>query len=477
MIARIEFSIQTARTPIRDPATFFPISVAIRPKNRRLGVLLDRIEGQDMFRDKATAAVIAVILTGYLLFLCWNNWSPDLSALYFAAKFFALGEYTQIYAAPEGFFGPDIPASWQNLMYSMGYFEEQALPYVYPPIWAAVFAPMASAMTPLEFSNLFYLLHVPMVTASIFLCYRIVQPRNLSLASWTILSAVLVWQSMASLFALFHNQPQIAVAFLTLLAMERSLAGKSVAAGVALAIAATIKITPAVFILVFLLDRDWRALKAFVVTGGAITLASFAIGGVDLHLNYIDRIASISKIIPGMEVNWALESALYQAYLFLSGAEHIRGEHNFNVWAEPVWITVATKLVLVSMLGGLVWATYRLTREDRMKVLPLGLTLAIGLCGPLAWAHYFLPVILLLPALLCLFPIRQGFVLFLIFAVLFHKAIMGPIFAQEFEYYVAMLIRTTALFGLFATIVFAALRIKSATGARSQGASRALAVS
>ena len=304
--------------------------------------------------DTGVALVLSGAFVSFFLWICWGNWAPDISALYMAAHFFAEGRPELIYAAPDGFFGPDIPVEWLQVMSGFGLQEQQALPYVYPPLWAAVLAPLADGMHPVAFSNLFYLIHVPALIGTILLGYRIIAPDNISLTSWVLMSAAICWLSFIPLFALYHNQPQILVVFLIFVSMERHLSQRPFAAGCALALAAAIKVTPAAFALVFLLNRDWRALITFTAAGAGFVLVSAALAGIDLHLDYIARVAALSETIGGLNVNWTLESLLYQGQLFMTGEPHLRGENNYNVWAGVGWITFTTTTAVVALTALLI---------------------------------------------------------------------------------------------------------------------------
>ncbi len=378
----------------------------------------------------------------------WDHWAPDLSALYMAARFFWHGEFAQIYGAPDGFFGPDIPARWEAVVAQLGFSGEQALPYAYPPLWAALFAPLAGNVGPIAFFNIFYLIQVPMLAGMIWLSWRLMQPQRVSPTIWALLSVLLLQTSFIPLFALFHDQPQISVAFLTLLAMERHFHGHGRAAGIALGIAAAIKISPALFALVFLVGRDWQALRSFILTGAALVLASFALAGPALHWAYLERISGIAGSIAGMNVNWALESALYQIALFLKGAAFTRNSWEANIWAEPAWITWSMRAILVALLAMVYAIGRRADRQSRMNALPLAMTIIAASTGPLGWSHYYLPVVLLLPGLLGQFSPWRGLGVFVVFALLLNKGVSYQLHQIETEYYLPMLVGLSAMLAL-----------------------------
>ena len=409
----------------------------------------------------APALIVGASLV-FTFWSVWDNWAPDLSALYMAAKFFSLGEYDQIYAAPPQFFGPHIPLRWQELVEQLGHGRDQALPYAYPPLWAALFAPLARALDPTQFFNLFYTVQVPMMGGMVWLGWRLMQPSRLTPVVWALLSVVLMQTSFIPLFALYHDQPQITVTFLTLLAMERLLAGQSRWAGIALAVAATIKITPAMFVLVFVLRRDWRAFWAFVAAGGALTLASFVLAGPDLHQVYLQRIAQIGATIPAMNVNWSLEPVLYQLSLLAQGESFTRNAWSANIWAEPAWITITMRLILIALLGAAVVLARRLAPREQVRLLTPSLLIIVAVTGPLGWTHYYLGVIFLLPGLIGVFRGPAGPVLFLVFALLFNKSVSLALHQIESPFYIPMLVGVATVLALLGAFFFKMARSRPA---------------
>ena len=358
--------------------------------------------------DKVLALLIAALWAAITLFSYLNSWAPDLSAIYFAGHFYGLEAYDQVYASPVGFFGPDNAPAWQAAMDALGRGDESYFPFVYPPIWAALAAPLAHAVDPITFFNIFLVAHILMMSAAVFLSYRIAKP-SFPLAWWAGGAFLLLFGSLPSVHALMMNQPQITVVFLAILAMERVVAGKSIQAGAALGLAAAIKLTPIFLVLVFLLRCDWRAIIAFALTSGSLGLASFAIAGPELHWIFLEKLGIISDQIAVIKVNYAVENLVYQVGTLLSGHQ-IGSEFPITQFpiAEPGWVSVVTRAAFVAVLALIVTVSLRLDRDDQMRIAPVALMLAASMFGPLAWAHHYLFAILLLPTLFVIYPLRPA---------------------------------------------------------------------
>ena len=85
---------------------------------------------QDPQSDRRNLALGSVVLG---LWAVWTitrylgHWTPDLSALYMAARFYGLGEFAEVYASPARFFGQDFPQSWIDAVAALGHPGEETL--------------------------------------------------------------------------------------------------------------------------------------------------------------------------------------------------------------------------------------------------------------------------------------------------------------------------------------------------------------
>ena len=195
-------------------------------------------------QDLRAAVIILAVWTAAVSVAYWNAWSLDMSALYMAARFFALGELGEFYNAPPDFFGQDLPDRWAAEMAAFGHAEETAKPYVYPPIWAALLSPLAGAVDPMTFFNV---TRVPLIGAyagSMFLAWRLMRPQGFRAPYFMLVSILIASLTIPFLFSASLNQPQLLVVFLILLAFERYAAGRDIAAGAVLGLAAAIKLSP-----------------------------------------------------------------------------------------------------------------------------------------------------------------------------------------------------------------------------------------
>ncbi len=340
---------------------------------------------------------------GFIAFTIFTPiWPPDLSAIYFAAWFYADGQLDQVYAAPEHFFSAPEAPGWRALAIDMGHPDVDVLPYLYPPLWTMVLGPVAKALAPFEFFKLAFIVQITALGASILLARRIMGPTRLPATLWTFITVTVVVVSTIGITTLYYNQPQIFVSFLVLFSIERLRHGAPVSAGLLLALAAALKVTPLLFVLLFIAERQWRAVAAMAAGLAAFALISWAVVPIELQSAFFERLAQVQSVLPMMHINFSLQALMGWSFAADQMPE-LFTQQEVLVWQKAGWISYAGTAL---MLAGLAW-TYLITRRldlaDRYRIRVLALFLIIHLCGPLSWAHYFMPMILFLPGLATLF--------------------------------------------------------------------------
>jgi len=373
------------------------------------------------WRETHLGAALLAFWAGLAAAHFMNGWAPDLSALYFAARFFGQGALDQVYASPAAFFGPDLPAAWLAEAAALGRPEAALVAYIYPPLWAALAAPLATALGPLAFFNLIWGVQIAMMTASVWLAWRLARPGiwpGLGFAPWAAVSVALLATSMIAYQALFQNQVQITVAFLILLAFERLSAGRSTAAGIALGLAAALKLTPILLIALFLVERDRRASLAALATAGGLAALSLVLAGPDLHKTYLDQLALVSAKLSIWDYNYALRALLWQTGEIVAGRPLPPAEIGTQTLVTPpAWIDIAAPAILAAGALGAWWTTRALPRPARLARRLAVATILVPLCSPLAWAHQFLAVVFLMPLLIAPGAGRIGAALLALFAL------------------------------------------------------------
>lgn len=354
-------------------------------------------------RGMAGALALSGLWAALVILWRWDAPSPDLNALWFAGRFLAEGRPGLVYAIDPLAFPAVTDPDWRALAASLGCAEPCAYPYVYPPLWAALVAPLTGWLGPSAFSNAVLLVQVPAFALCPLLAWRLWRPAA-GPAAFTALGLLLVTLSTAGPPMLANNQPQMAVTVLVLLALERQAAGRPVQGGLALALAAALKLYPVLFALLWLPDRDWRALRAVAAGGAALGLASLALGGLGLHAGFLDALATLSAQPLPSNLNHALPS--------------------LGPWLDPAgWAAVKAGAApgglpaLSAALGpavlvlGLLLLALRLRGKEaawRRRVGGPALAALAALSAPVGWSYHFVIPLLALPLLPALWPGRAG---------------------------------------------------------------------
>ncbi len=330
-----------------------------------------------------------------------GRWSSDLSALYMAALAVAEGLPDAIYDAPTDVYADAPPPRWEALLASIGQEGRVVFPYLYPPLWAHLLAPVTQILGPLAFFQIVFVMHLMMLAAAPALGWGLTRPGAVKTPDWLLVGLVLLATSAASLNAVIQNQAQITVTFLVLLAFFAYSRRFWIIAGVILGLAAALKLSPAFLGLLFLRDRNWRAIGAMALTGGALLLLSVLLAGLEAHRVWLARLDVLDRMSILSMINYSPEMLLYQLQHWLTGAPGKGMGYD-----SPLWVQLLPKALL---LFGLF--VIGLRRNLPMPVALLALSTLVALLGPLSWMHYFLLPMMLFPALFLRFEAQRAWAL------------------------------------------------------------------
>lgn len=362
-------------------------------------------------RDRALALVLLGLWAAVTTWQRWGAWPEDLSALYIAGWLWHTGQGALLYDAPPAFFG-GAAESWRSAMQALGVADRTTFPYVYPPLWAVLAAPLTGRLSPQAFFDLAAAVQIPMLAASAWLAGRLIRPATMPVSVWCAISLATLSLSMQAHLSILHLQPTITVGFLTLLAMERLGAGRPVAAGIALAVAAAIKLTPAAFVFLFLLDRQWRALAAFAVAGAALGLLSVALAGWPAHQAFLASLAHVKSVAYLIAINTSIlpaALALGSALGLMPTVDPAATSHVYT--SVPIWLRPTIAVAALTVVAAFARALWPLPGPLRRSLGLLSLSIILALAGPLGWLHYYVVPMLLLPGLIGLLPARAAILL------------------------------------------------------------------
>ena len=345
-----------------------------------------------------------------------HSGSADYRALWLAGDAVASGRPDLVYPAVGRVFAMQVPPEWVGRMAAQGY-TDNVYPFIYPPLWAFVMAKV-NAVLPLGLQLAMVSLVNPLLVGiGLVLAHRVAAPGMNRLAFVAAGLALLYVSAMGSM-ALYQNQPEILVATLTVLAIERSERGRGPGAqwtaGAVLALAAALKLFPAFLALVWLMQGRRRALAGFALAGAALGGLSLAVAGWPLHAEFLALTRVISDTTMLTDVNYNLAATIAQVgfphslhFVVNSAADPGRAGAGWFVALLPQALMWGLKLAMLAVLLGGGWWLRRATDSARAAIWPAVILFA-HLFGPLAWSYHYLAAALFMPMLLERFGLRRG---------------------------------------------------------------------
>lgn len=327
--------------------------------------------------------------------------APDLMASFVAGRLVAEGQAHLIYPSDGIPFLMLPPLEWRDWLIARGY-EGDIFPFIYPPLWAYVMS-VLSGPEPEGLVTLARLLNPLMLWGSLVLAIRVSVPEK-HRAPWLLGMALLFLTSLPVLASLSGSQPQILVGFLTVLAIERGISARPLLAGLALALAASIKLYPALYALIWMAQGKWREVMSFATFGLGLATLSVLTMGFELNLQFLHLMSEIAATSLVSSYTASLDGALTFAFWYndltpvssLAATTAPAPTSSWGVMVKPAALRLAEAFAMLTALALLVRQARRMPGD--VLVWPLTLTL-ISLLGPLTWIYHYIAALAFFPAL------------------------------------------------------------------------------
>lgn len=269
-------------------------------------------------------------------------------------------------------------------------FQTQAgldLPFTYPPLAAAAFSPFAVLSLPAASAAITLTTLVLLIVSTHIVLTRLQvwQQSALRAPAWARrgwLAAALVAPAVAFVEPIRANFEfgQINVVLMTLVIADCVPRRTPWPRGLLLGLAIAVKLTPAVFLLYFLLRRDMRALLVTTASAVGATLLGFALAWHDSWVYWTETLRDTDRIGSAtLNTNQNISGMLAR----LGAGEDAR----FALWA----------LLCCVVLGVTVWTVLRLLRagpDGDDAVLAVVCVAMFGLVvSPVSWSHHWVWVL------------------------------------------------------------------------------------
>jgi len=374
-------------------------------------------------------ALLLIVLAAALIALRYGSLIPsrDLMALWLAAKAVAAGDPGSVYPPLSPLFEMRPPLAWFEQARDLGR-PGEVYPYLYPPLWAWLLAPVTrwldfGAVAAGAFLlNSLMLLTAPLVGLRLALGgQKAARGAGVALA----FGLALLLLTRIGPVALLQGQPQIGVAFLVLLGLERDRNGHPLAGGAAMGLAIALKLSPLPLALIWLIAGRRRAFGAAAVTAGGLGLVSIALAGWAPHAQFlaelraIDHTMLVSGVAYSLDVVVASLAFASELHLVTSLPPEITDptivaaffapETGWAILAKPAPYALAQRMIVIAVVLGAGLALRRLDDPARRAALWAAALIALAFFGPIGWAYYYIAPAALAPVLLLCLP-RTGWI-------------------------------------------------------------------
>lgn len=367
------------------------------------------------FPALSPAALVLALALGLVAALWLAPVAPsrDLMALWLAAQDVAAGHGATIYPPPEPVFTMRPPLAWYAQAEAMGR-GGAVFPYLYPPLWAYLLAPLTKLVSFDAFSAAIFVLNVAALIALPQLLARLAlgAPPSRKLAlGWAAGAFATLVAVPGLLMALFQGQPQILVAALTVLGLERAQNGRPVLGGLALGLAIALKLAPLPLALVWLIAGQRRAGIAALGLATALGLLSIAFAGWPLHaaflaqLRVIEHSLLLSTAVASLDQIYGILAVFPDVtVLTIVPPELGPSDAGWAIAAKPALygtLKQGLMLALVLFFGLALRPQHAAPRRAALWAAALA---AFAFAGPIGWFYYYLVPFAALP----LFVLRLG---------------------------------------------------------------------
>ena len=317
----------------------------------------------------------------------------DLSSSYIACRILAEGKESHLYSYDPEYFHIIEDPVWVEIAEKTA-FHGFLHPYVQTPLWAYILIPLCTAMNFQAFNLLFLVLNFISIAATVWLVAYQWAPSFLAKPLW-LAGFLTVFSLMTPTYYMaFLNQTHPLFLFSTNLAVFLASRKKDLLSGLFLAIAAVIKLTPAIVAVHWLISGQRKSAISFLIWSIVLGILTPLVLGGETSVAYLSNLNRISNVLLVSYNNQSLAAWLYSSTYDLS---------DILDWRMYPLPTIAK--ILGICLTGLVVLYFIIVYKRKGKNLSSleavsvsSLLIASTIFTPIAWTHYY--IILAVPLLI-----------------------------------------------------------------------------
>lgn len=244
------------------------------------------------------------------------------------------------------------------------------LPFTYPPIAAVVLAPFA--VVPFEVASL----AMVVLTVGALAVVVVTVLRSLNVSPWPAAAAVLAVVLMLEPVRETLGFGQVNAVLMALVVLDTLTRTPRWPRGALIGLAAAIKLTPAVFVLFFLLRGDRRAALTSVVSFGVVTAVGFLLSWQNSVQYWTSTVFDSGRIgAPHARSNQSITALLAR----------------FGVESTVLWLTLAALVMVATMVA--MWRAFAAGRPTwALSLNALGALVV----SPVSWSHHWVWAVVVL---------------------------------------------------------------------------------
>lgn len=344
----------------------------------------------------ATVVVLAIfVVLGYLCFR--DQSSEDLASSYVGCRLIASGHTAELFTFDTDNFADIGPAPQWHAIAKLGNVFGYLHPYVQTPLWGFGLEPLCMHTQFWQFSRVFLVLVLLCFAASIYLVARFWTPSLLKPLPLIVI-LLLFGFSQPFRYAMFLMQTHALFFFLAIASLILAEHEQPLAAGLLLACAAAVKITPGFLLLYWLLQRRWKAVGYTILFSAVLAIVTVLSTGPVLFTAYLATLHRISRVLLVAQNNQSF-AAWVMGHFF--PFDEI---FDITIYPLPAVLRLGSSLLMAGFIlwGGWIDRAARLRKRAHPGPLssppPIGAMMAlvaVTVFAPICWTHY--AVILVAP--------------------------------------------------------------------------------
>ena len=313
----------------------------------------------------------------------WFQTGDDLASSYVGCRLVASGQAAHLYSHDAVSFdeiGED--DTWQDAA-DAGHAQANLHPYVQTPLWAFALEPLCTRVYYKTFDRIFNVLAMLSFGGCLGLTARY-WARSLWNVYGMAAVALCVYFSVPFQYSMYLMQTHVLFILMTIGALILAEKDRPIPAGLLLAAAAAVKITPGFLVLYWLVTRRWKAAGSMAVWSAAFWVLTVALGGRDLMRVYLADLQRVSHVLLLYQNN--------QSFAAWVMGRFYPYDEVFDIFIHPlpaaVRISSSILTVGLTLAGGLI---DRMRLRRNLNGAPLGALIALVAAtafAPIAWTHY-----------------------------------------------------------------------------------------